>query len=214
MKAARCVFCNSLSHVTANCNSNMNGRRKILTDMGMNFVLEDETPDFKSFPINELRFIASTYAKFQKQTQKRYVCNYLAGVESDMKRLYSPIHYTLTKTRMIQQLTDRWRICRPIRDRKKHGKPEGECDDCPICMDAISIYLWNPTKLQWEVTPLFYNNVVTRCGHSFCGNCWDRHLNANGKVEYDDSGFGWQDIPTGRMYINCPICRHQMHYVK
>jgi hypothetical protein len=178
-------------------------------------VLEDETPDFKSFPINELIFIASNYVKNQKQQTKGYVRNYLAGVESDMKRLYSPIHYTLTKTRMIQQLTDRWRVYRPIRNHKKHGKPESDGgDDCPICMDTMSQCLWNPTKLNWEVTPICNDNVVTRCGHKFCGSCWDRHLAANGKVEYRRSEQDWFEIPTGRMYINCPICRHQMHFVK
>ncbi len=213
MKVARCVFCNNSSHTTGNCNSNMNGRRKILTVIGMNFMLEDETPDFKSFPINELRFIASTYVKFQKQTEKIYVRNYLFQHQRALKCLYSPIQYTLTKTRMIQDLTDRWRVYRPIRNHKKHRKPEDECDDCPICMDAMSQCLWNPTKLNWEVTPICNDNVVTRCGHSFCGSCWDRHIAANGKVEYDVVD-GWQDIPTGRMYINCPMCRHQMHFVK
>jgi hypothetical protein len=214
MKVARCVFCNNSSHTTANCNSNMNGRRKILTDIGMNFVLEDETPDFKSFPINELRFIASTYyVKFQKQTEKRYVRNYLFCHLSALKCLYSPIQNTLTKTRMIQELTDRWRVYRPIRNHKKNGKPEGECDDCPICMDTMSQYLWNSNRLNWEVTPICNDNIRTQCGHSFCGSCWDRHLDSNGKIEYDVID-GWRDQPTGRMYINCPICRHQMHFVK
>lgn len=214
MKFARCVFCNNSSHITENCNSNMNGRRKMLTDIGINFLLEDETPDFKSFPINELRFIASTYVKFQKQTEKAYVRNYLFQRPLEMKCLYSPIQNTLTKKRMIQDLTDHWRIYRPIRYHKKHGKPEDDCDDCPICMDTMSQCLWNPTKLNWEVTPICNDNVVTRCGHKFCGSCWDRHIAANGKVEYKRSEQDWFEIPTGRMYINCPICRHQMHFVK
>jgi len=175
----------------------------------MNFILEDEIPTFNSFPINELRFIASTYVKFQKKQEKAYVRNYLYRGLLQCLCLYSPIQNTLTKTRMIQQLTDRWRIYRPIRNHKQHGKPEDECDDCPICMDTMSQHLWNPTKLNWEVIPVFNDNVLTRCGHSFCGNCWDRHVAANSKHEHDDNaphGYSW--------YINCPICRHKMHFVK
>jgi len=189
----------------------MNGRRKVLTDIGINFMLEDETPDFKSFPINELRFIASTFMKCQKQQEKGYVRNYLFPCPVSLKYLYSPIQYTLTKTRMAQELTARWSVYSSIRNHKKHGKPEGECDDCPICMDTMSQFLWNPTKLRWEVTPLSNDNVRTQCGHSFCGRCWDMHLDTNGKNE---EYYLWPADGRALKYIHCPMCRHKMCFTE
>ena len=43
----------------------MNGRRKFLDGMS-NCMVRQECPDFNLFPINELRYIASNYALYEK----------------------------------------------------------------------------------------------------------------------------------------------------
>ena len=217
----RCIFCNSLSHVEANCNSNMKGRRQMLTDIGRNFMLDDALPDFKSFPINELRFIASKYEVSQKIPNKRDVRTCVSGYfgrECEVEYLYSPIPPTLTKSRMISDLVRRWTIYASVRNNHTHEKPEDE--DCPICMDCMSTSTWNPRKLNWDMVAakssvpdaLFANNIRTQCGHTFCGGCWELHVRANSKVEYHENRF--DDEPTGQMVVSCPMCRHKMHYVR
>ena len=217
---ARCVFCNSLSHTTADCNSNMKGRRQILTKIGYEFMLDDNLPNFKSLPINELRFIASIYEKFQKISNKRYLrtqmCMYFDN-EWQVEYLYSPIPLTLTKSRMIKELVHRWTIYTSIRKNHNHEKPED--GDCPICMDCMSSYTWNPYKLNWDmiVTKLylddamFQSNILTPCRHSFCGSCWELHMKANSKVEYHEHRF--RQEPTGRRIVSCPMCRYPMRYL-
>ena len=216
-----CVFCNSVSHTTTNCNSNMKGRRKILTDIGNNFMLEDALPDFKSFPINELRFIASRYDVFQKTPNKRDMRNCMSGYfgrECDVEYLYSPIPSTLTKSRMISDLVYRWTIYENVRNNHNHEKPED--GDCPICMDYMSTHIWNPIRLKWDLIAtkhplhdaIFPGNIRTPCGHTFCGGCWELHIKANSKVEYHENRF--HEEPTGRMVVCCPMCRHKMYYVR
>ena len=221
MNLARCVFCNSASHTTANCNSNMKGRRKMLSDLGRDFMLEDEIPDFNSFPINELRFIASKYESFQKipnkRNMKRQMSNYFDR-PCLVDYLYSPIPTTLTKTRVIKELVHRWTIYAAVRVNRNHEKPEDE--DCPICMDCMSTPIWDPTKLDWNCIAtkpslsgaLFHGNIKTQCGHTFCGGCWELHVKANGKPEYHENRFHQE--PTGRSCIGCPMCRHKMYYIK
>jgi|SaaInlStandDraft_7_1057024.scaffolds.fasta_scaffold00104_15 hypothetical protein len=217
----RCIFCNSLSHVEANCNSNMKGRRQMLTDIGRNFMLEDTLPNFKSFPINELRFIASKYEVSQKIPNKRDVRTCMSryfGRECEVEYLYSPIPPTLTKSRMISDFVRRWTIYESVRNNHNHEKPEDE--DCPICMDCMSTSTWNPRKLNWDMVAakssvpdaLFANNIRTQCGHTFCGGCWELHVRANSKFEYHENRF--HEEPTGRMVVSCPMCRHKMHYVR
>ena len=139
----------------------MKGRRKILTEIGNNFMLDDALPDFKSFPINELRFIASKYEVSQKIPNKRKMKQHMSDYFDRpclVDYLYSPIPTTLTKSRMIKDLTSRWRIYTVVRVNYNHEKPEN--DDCPICMEDL------------KQTDL----LVTRCGHQFHGTCMLRHM--------------------------------------
>ena len=217
--AARCGFCNSLSHTTAGCNSNMKGRRQFLTKIGQEFMLDDNLPDFKSLPINELRFVASIYEKFQNTPNKR---NMRADMSCYFDReclveyLYSPIPPTLTKSRMIKDLVRRWTFYTNVRINRNHKKPEDE--ECPICMDCMSTSIWDPTKLNWDMIAtkptvpgaLFEGNIRTKCGHIFCGGCWELHTRKNSRIEYRANT--WHDEPTGRMIVSCPMCRYEMHY--
>jgi hypothetical protein len=216
-----CTFCNSRSHITSNCNSNMKGRRNILTEIGRYFMLDDNLPDFKSFPINELRFIASRYETSQKITTKHYMIKHMRGYfdrEYEVDYLYTPVPATLTKSRLIKELTHRWNLYIQVRTNYNHEKPED--GDCPICMDCMSTHIWDPTKLNWNniatksVLPgaLFLGNIRTQCGHTFCGGCWELHVKANSKPEYHDNRFNQE--PTGRSHIQCPMCRHRMYYIK
>ena len=199
----------------------MKGRRKILTDIGRTLMLDDTLPDFKSFPINELRFIASIYEDFQKTANKRDMrtcMSWYFGRECEVEHLYSPIPATLTKVRMISELVRRWTIYENVRNNHNHKKPED--GDCPICMDCISTHMWNPVRLNWDLVTTkqyppgarFPGNLRTPCGHSFCGWCWEMHMNANSKVEYRENT--WRDEPTGRMLLSCPMCRYQMHWTR
>ena len=216
-----CVFCNSVSHTTTNCNSNMNGRRDLLTETARTFMLDDTLLDFNSFPINELRFIASIYEDFQKIPNKydmRKRRSRYFSEEYDVEYLYSPIPTTLTKTRIIRELVNRWTLYAKVRFNKNHNKPDDV--DCPICIDCMSTYIWNPVKLNWSSVvskqplpgALFAGNIRTPCGHEFCGGCWELHLNANSKVEYHEQRF--REEPTGRMILSCPMCRHKLYYIK
>lgn len=208
----RCIFCNSLSHVATKCNSNMKGRRKLLNDIGWSFMLDDEIPDFYSFSINELRFIASIYYDFQKETNKRSMKEMYMYFDRPfvIDYLCSPIPLTLTKSRMITEFINRWNMFAKVRVRYKE-KPEDE--DCPICMERMTDNIWNPTKLNWDriacrlFVPgaMFNGNMKTSCGHIFCGTCWEHYLKTNSKPEYRNDRFF--EEPTGQMILSCPMCR-------
>jgi hypothetical protein len=202
----------------------MKGRREILSNIGGTFMLDDVSPDFKSFPINELRFIASIYENFQKTPSRRNMrtcvlggCGYFDGTDT-IDYLYSPIPITLTKSRMIRELVRRWTMYTQVRINYNHEKPED--GDCPICMDCMSTNVWNPAKLNWDTvatkpyqpSAMFDGNIRTPCGHVFCGGCWELHMTANSKIEYRENT--WRDEPSGRMILACPMCRHKLYYIK
>ena len=226
-----CVFCNSVSHTTTNCNSNMNGRRDLLTETARTFMLDDTLLDFNSFPINELRFIASIYEDFQKTPDKhqlkhrlkQHQCEYFDS-ELMIEYLLSPIPITITKSRILKEFTLRWTMYAPVRISKNHEKPEDE--DCPICLDCLYIPRWNLVSLEWDmVTPNLYSpdapddgNVITLCGHIFCGCCWEKHKTASGKL--DQEYYNKKNILVDeftkciRMMVSCPLCRGKVQYEK
>lgn len=211
MTQKRCVFCNSASHPATRCNSNMHGRRDLLDDIARNFTLQEARPCFDSFHINELRYIALTY----HEHHRRVVFSRTQFDKPTIKRLKATIPATLTKTRIVRELLNRWESYEPIRASLRE-KPEG--DDCPICMDAMIVWDWDRRRMIWEsYTPpnnfdANYPNaghVVTKCGHKFCRGCWRLHLTSNAKCEYyhDDD---WRHTPVGRIYVACPLCRERL----
>ena len=179
---SRCLLCNCLSHTTANCNSNMKGRRGILDAM-KNYLMDDEMPDFNSFPVNELRYI----------------------VNNQLNKIRGKISLTLPKTRIIHELVSRWSLYAPVRSLKQM-RPKAE--DCPICMEQMWVSIWNSRRLRWDSPEailsnpdaLFPSNIKTECGHTFCGSCWERHYGANRKYSHQ----------TGEQYLCCPLCRHEL----
>jgi len=203
MSSIRCTFCNSGSHATERCNSNFKGRRTHLDSL-RECMLHDKAPTFGEYPVNELRYIASLYKKFQKTV---HLHNSIAPCI--LRVLNSHIPMTLTKRRLVNELMHRWNLYDSVRERKLS---EPICDDCPICLDNMSIPIWNPRKLNWELISIkrdnlnasFNGNILTECKHEFCGACWERHLDKNGKLEYLAIG--------NEMTILCPLCRHKMIY--
>jgi hypothetical protein len=196
-----CLFCNSLSHTTGWCNSNMKGRRNTLEKM-KDCMMADQMPDFNSFPVNELRFVVS-----------EVVLNHPAIVfprrqftTDEIKILRSQIPITLPKTRMVRELVKRWKFYGRIRAVKNTTPEDG--DDCPICMDCMETPIWNPRLLRWDmidakISPrdaMFPSNIRTQCGHIFCGSCWESHYTTNTKVDY----------ATDMTYLSCPMCRHKL----
>ena len=177
-----CLLCNCVSHTTANCNSNMKGRREIL-DVMKDCLMDDKMPDFKSFPVNELRYI----------------------VNNLLKKIRGKISLTLSKTRIVCELVTRWKLYAPVRSLKQVSP---EQDDCPICMEQMTFSIWNSRRLRWDLheailsppDALFHGNIKTECGHTFCGSCWERHYGANLKYSHQ----------TGEQYLCCPLCRHEL----
>ena len=197
-----CLFCNSLSHTTWWCNSNMKGRRKTLLEM-KDCMMSDEMPDFNSFSVNELRLVISRVVlKYQKSVFPRKLFT-----TDEIKLLRNQIPLTLTKTRMVRELVKQWNLYGRFRSVKSTRPEDG--DDCPICIDCMETPSWNPRRLRWDMCltkqpshdAMFPNNIITRCGHTFCGPCWEIHYRTNLKYEY-----GRISTP----YLECPLCRSKL----
>jgi hypothetical protein len=197
-----CLFCNSLSHTTGWCDSNMKGRRKTLLEM-KDCMMSDEMPDFNSFSVNELRLVVSRVVlKYQKSVfpRKQFTTH-------EIKLLRNQIPLTLTKTRMVRELVKQWNLYGRFRSVKSTTPEDG--DDCPICLDCMETPSWNPRRLRWDMCltkqpshdAMFHNNIITDCGHTFCGPCWEIHYRTNLKYEY-----GRISTP----YLACPLCRSKL----
>lgn len=211
--STRCLICNCVSHTTARCNSNMKGRRTMLEKIE-DCMMADQMPDFNSFPIDELKFVISRMRLDDNPriifSRKHIIFPCKQFTSGEIKQLRSQIPLTLPKTRMVRELVKRWNLYGRIRI-VKTAKPE-DGDDCPICMDCMETPIWNPRRLRWDMClaklsppdAMFPNNIKTRCGHMFCGSCWESHYKANCRVDYSYGG------PNDRTYLCCPMCRHRM----
>lgn len=207
----RCLLCNCVSHTTECCNSNMKGRREIMSEMDC--MMSANMPDFKSFPVNELRYIVVDY-----QYSLDYITFPSAIIDlSKIKLIRRKISLTLPKTRMVCELVKRWHLYAPIRS-SKQTPPEDE--ECPICIECMTKSRWNPSRLRWDIceakTPpldaLFPRNIKTQCGHVFCGSCWERHYTTNSKYDHTDTDeIDWGE-ESHRMYLSCPLCRHMLRF--
>jgi hypothetical protein len=200
MTSTRCDFCNSLSHKTRYCNSNMNGRRKFLDGMS-NCMVRQECPDFNLFPINELRYIASNYALYEKTAWPH---DHM-GNKFNRKYLLRPIPLTLSKNRLVRALVDRWTGFAPVRELKSSPP---EIKDCPICYDNMLTYDWSQRTSSWIENCVYtygakYESPVllNTCKHMFCGRCWGGHTDQNKK--FDE----WHNRP----YVDCPMCRARVY---
>lgn len=215
---SRCLFCNSASHPNNRCNSNMKGRRALLEVTAEFMMWSDVIPQFESFPINELRFIANTYNNGTKFTRiHKYSATRIHWDTSVVRYLCKPIELTLTKTRLVKDLIYRWESYGCVRE-KKRDKPPESGDDCPICLEQMTIYTWSSKWLNWEEKS--YNrhinyeshlptDVITLpCDrrHRFCRQCWVGHADRNSRVLYDRN----TGMPTDQKCVACPLCRAQV----
>jgi len=161
--AKNCLFCDSARHTTQNCASTMKGNIKKLHQIMSNI----EYPDFASFTLQELKYIAFTTI-YQKSLETS------RGMHSNkLNREYGrkPIPLTLPKKRMIKALQERWESLASVRE-KYQKKPTEDMDDCPICLESIQNVMWSWRHSEWSYV---YNptTVKTICNHHFCSDCWN-----------------------------------------
>lgn len=196
----RCVFCNSSSHKMEQCNSNFNGRRQFL-NLGWDFLMHTECPNFKTLAANELRYVAYKFAAYEGAIHD---CHEKTTQQYNRKFKYRPVDLTLSKTQMIKELTRRWEGFQHVRELSKNKPEPTEDDECPICLDcATTSYKWAYNISNWVKSS---DKVITECKHSFCKTCWRTLLEkSNNQFHY------W----VGREYkvdicVSCPMCRHQI----
>ena len=212
MSLPRCLLCNSASHSHMACNSNMKGRRDMLVALGKSMMMDNIMPDFKSFPIDELKYIAHTYTTeilgFNRYKPLVAVKSSVHVDKTIARHLFTPIILTLTKTRLVKELTLRWNYHRLVRE-KKHTMPESE--DCPMCMECMVTPEWNEHMLRWDLVDnqstngvKCYDNIITKCRHKFCGRCWELHMNTNAIYDWGEQKY----------YISCPLCRTKIYLIR
>lgn len=200
-----CIFC-GCRHNSLNCN-NREVRELDRMALCMSY---DTCPDFKTFPINHLRYIAHYYAQYERAivvkwwdppNKKRF--NRIAK--------YSPISMELSKGRMVKALTDRWKGFASYRINMKTPSPD--CEECPVCMDCMVKYEWDHVygKVIKKTCAKFndcyeeFLPVITKCQHTFCGVCWDTLLKTNVK-EIGYVNHVWDYTK----YVSCPMCRYKV----
>ena len=174
-----CLFCDSSRHHTAQCRSPMKGKN--IENLWL-----VESPDFNSYTLNELKFI-SFYNQYEKSLESS---DGMCDQNLNTKYGWNPISLTLSKTRMVKALNERWKIRRPLLEKYNH-KPEEIDNECPICYNAIQTQYFNYRDSIWESN---YNigTAKTTCNHHFCGDCWDKVKRVN-------------------TCKSCPLCRTQVH---
>jgi hypothetical protein len=183
-KKSNCLFCDSARHDTTKCNSNMKGKLNMLLDCMKN----TECPDFGSFTSQELKVVAYL-TPYEKSMQSNAMGN------NKLNRKYgrTPIPLTLSKTRMVKALCERWKSLHIVRENySKKTTVMDEIDDCPICFEQIQECRWSWTHSVWS-RDYSVNTVRTKCNHYYCRSCWD-----NIKPQY------YHDTMKP-----CPLCRTQ-----
>ena len=163
-----CLFCDSSRHHTAQCTSTMKGNMSKIYN-----IWSVESPDFNSYTLKELKYIS-----FCNQYEKSLESSDGMGDQNlNTKYGRNPISLTLSKTRMVKALNERWKIRRPLLEKYNH-KPEEIDNECPICYDAIQTQYFNYRDSIWKSN---YNIgiVKTTCNHYFCGDCWDKVKRVN-----------------------------------
>lgn len=178
-KISNCLFCDSTRHNTSKCNSNMKGKLDMLCDIMKN----TECPDFGSFTLKELKVIAYL-TPYEKSMQSNTMGN--NRLNQKYKRNLIPL--TLSKTRMVKALRERWESLHIVRE--NHSKKPTEMDDCPICFESIQCCSWSWTHSVWSCD-YNVNTIITKCNHHYCSSCWD-----NIKPKHYHGTI-----------ISCPLCR-------
>jgi len=192
-----CLFCDSARHTAPDCNSTMKGKYKKLQLV----MLENTCPDFTSYNYKELKLMC--YAN-PFDNNLAFVRDSRNTINVDIKYFNRvPIPITLSKTRLIRALRDRWHKLRPISEAYNKGFDPNDINndsdvntpDCPVCLESICHGVWDFKESKW--TGIYkVNTIKTRCNHHFCNSCWYR-------------------LPSSRNHNNnydclsktCPLCR-------
>ena len=174
-----CPFCDSPHHVAFDCFNSLNGRRVILDKC----MMSQEIPDFQSYTKKELKLVA--YITPYKDTMARISGKRYSG--------YDPISLTLSKSRLVERLIDRWNTLEAMRH-TYYRPPHGE--ECPICYESPDQFYWSITKGKWKKKHKLneYIKVTTKCNHTYCKKCWD---SIHSSSYYDDDK-------------KCPMCRENI----
>ena len=199
-KVVACVFCGSNHHKHIYC---CEPKLKHLDRMEYCMAFE-ECPKFDEYPINELRYIAFHYARYQKANPSAWQTK--LGNRYNRAFGYVPIPLTLSKKRMVKALVDRWNGFATFRE-KKTSSPTQEMedeDDCPICLEKIARHEWCD-KFARITSRSIRGTIVTRCKHTFCGGCWGRLL-LSGIRQRGYVNHVWDDTEC----LACPLCRTEI----
>jgi len=194
----RCVFCNSASHHMVKCNSNMNGRRKML-DEWWNCMMHDLCPDFNLLYANELRYVAYHYAQYLTVV---HASTQITSRHYNRKYMLRPIPLEYSKKKMVGALVSRWHAFRNQRDLAKTPPEKPEDNECPICYeDMTTSFKWSYPTSSWEITR---DVITTECNHTYCTRCWVEHLVKSSR---------WTHASTSNNLVRCvccPMCRHEI----
>jgi hypothetical protein len=144
-----------------------------------------ESPDFNSYTLKELKYI-SFYNQYEKSLESS---DGMGDQNLNTKYGWNPISLTLSKTRMVKALNERWKIRRPLLE-KYYDKPQDIDNECPICYNAIQTQYFNYRDSTW-VSNFNIGTIKTICNHHFCGDCWDKVKHVNTCKQ-------------------CPLCRSQV----
>ena len=176
-----CLFCDSSRHRTAQCTSTMKGNMSKIYN-----IWSVESPDFNSYTLKELKYIS-----FCNQYEKSLESSDGMGDQNlNTKYGWNPISLTLSKTRMVKALNERWKIRRPLLE-KYYDKPQDIDNECPICYNAIQTQYFNYRDSIWK-SNFNIGTIKTTCNHHFCGDCWDKVKHVNTCKQ-------------------CPLCRTPVH---
>ena len=164
----------------------------------------EECPKFDVYPINELRYIAFHYARYQKAIPSGWETR--LGNRYNRAFGYAPISLTLSKNRLVKALVDRWNGFATFREKKTLSTEEVSYEECPICIEHMIRHTWS-NKLARNAmhTQNGRGVIVTQCKHKFCGTCWGNMLKTNVR-EIGYVNHVWDNSK----YVACPLCRTQI----
>ena len=185
-----CPFCDSARHGPLDCKSTINGKYNQL----LKTMVEKECPDFHSYNKKELNVIA-----FQIPYENNLsIIKFPRDISKTNKGFkLNPIPLTLSKTRMVKELTRRWETLAESRKKFYNGidNPEEYEDDCPICYENMTDKVWSDLESTW-IMEYYVGTIKTTCNHKFCNKCWNKIP----KVCCNGSHYNFETK-------KCPMCR-------
>jgi len=179
-KKQNCLYCDSARHTVSRCPLTFGNKLSGLYSV--------ECPDFHSYTLKELKVIALINPfKYNFDSRPAHFEN-----RKNKEHGYDPIPLTLSKNRLIQALTNRWKGRKTII--QQYNTPPDE-EECPVCYNPIQYSSWHYAQSCWE-TDYWQGTIRTKCNHHFCGSCWN-------KIKPIRNRYNEPDTKT------CPMCRQE-----